>query len=103
MRTPVPSLQFIGEMGVYLPSRDAVKITALDGDRVVDCYAMRSALEAVGGAPGVQETEITRAFERCRDTIEIAAMVKYRRALARTAELKVEAADVVVVLAASVA
>jgi hypothetical protein len=41
-------LQLIGETGVYWPEREALKITAIDGDRVVDCFVMQSALETLG-------------------------------------------------------
>jgi hypothetical protein len=96
-------LQFIGEIGVYLPNRDAVKITAIDGHRVVDCYATRAALETIGCPSLAEGTEMTRAFQRQRDTIEIAAMVKYRRALSPTIQLEIGAADVALVLPSAVA
>jgi hypothetical protein len=92
------SLQFIGESGVYLRVRDDVKITAIDGDRVVDCYATRAALEVIS-CPNVDDgVEVVRAFQRQRDTIEIAAMVKFRRSLAPTYQLEIGAADVAMVL-----
>ena len=96
-------LNFIGDVGVYLPSRDAVKITAIDGDRVIDCYATRSALEAVG-CPGLADgSELIRHFQRHRDNLELAAIVKYRRALTRPTAIEVEAADLAAILPASAA
>jgi hypothetical protein len=87
------SLQFIGEIGVFVPDRDAVRITAVDGDHVVDCYATPSALKAIGCTEHSDGIEVVRNFQRNRDTIEIAAMVKYRRALAPTMVLEVNADD----------
>ena len=61
-------LQFIGEVGVYFPDRDAVKITALDGDRVVDCYTCRRALEGRGRARGLPRTRMRDSSPRvCQD------------------------------------
>jgi hypothetical protein len=73
------SLRFIGDIGVYFPDRDAIKITALSGDEPVDCYAMRSALSEIGCLPDGPLRELIDQFERQRRVIELAAMVKYRR------------------------
>jgi hypothetical protein len=96
------SLTFIGDEGLYLPARDAVKIKAVDGERVIECYVTRSALGAIG-CPDDDGPDLIRHFQRERDTIEIAAMVKYRRALAPTMELNIEAADLACVLPAAAA
>ena len=96
-------LQFIGEVGVYMRDRDAVKILAADGDRIIECYVQRSALDAVG-CPGPEEgAEFIRYFQEHRATFEIAAMVKYRRALKRPVELQIDARDLAAVLPASAA
>lgn len=95
-------INFIGETGVYLPTRDAIKIVALDGERVIYCYVTRSALDAIG-CPDDDEGELLRHFERERGAIEIAAIAKYRRALAPTVEINIEAADLATVLPAAVA
>jgi hypothetical protein len=95
-------INFIGEAGVYLRARDAIKIVALDGERVIDCYVTRSALDAIG-CPDEAGPDLIRHFQRERDAIEIAAMVKYRRALAPTVEINIEAADLATVLPAAVA
>jgi 2-C-methyl-D-erythritol 4-phosphate cytidylyltransferase len=97
------SLTFIGEVGVYLPARDAIKIVATDGDRIVDCYVRRSALNAIGCPQIAFHSELISHFQRNRDTIEIAAMVKYRRALKAPVELQIEAVDLAPVLPASAA
>src|ERR1700744_5053515 len=95
-------LQFIGEVGVYFPAREAVKVTALDGDRVVDCYACRSALEALGCASS-NGPELIRFFQNNRLDIELAAMIKYRRATRPAIEVNVEAADLLELLPATAA
>jgi hypothetical protein len=94
------NIHFIGEAGVYLPTRDAIKIVALDGERVIDCYVNRSALDAIG-CPDDDGLDLIRHFQRERDAVEIAAMAKYRRALAPTVELNIEAADLATVLPAA--
>jgi hypothetical protein len=87
------ALTFIGETGLYLPGRDAIKITALDGDRLVDCFATRSALDAIGCKPAMEPTMMLRQFEKNRMDIEVAAMVKYAGARAPMLIVEVEAAD----------
>jgi hypothetical protein len=91
------SLQFIGDAGVYLPDRDAVKITAIAGDRVIDCCVMRSALDALGCAASSEAMNILKTFEARRIDCEIAALVKYRRATATVIALEITAADLAVV------
>jgi hypothetical protein len=86
------SLQFIGEAGIYLPDRDAVKIVAIAGDRVVDCYVTRSALRAIG-CISTAPREILRTFELRRVDCEIAALVKFRRATTKLVSLEISAAD----------
>jgi hypothetical protein len=89
------SLQFIGDAGVYLPDRDAVKITAIAGDSVIDCYVTRSGLDALGC--NGESLNILRTFETRRLDCEIAAMVKFRRATAKVLALEINAADLAVV------
>ena len=93
-------LVFVGDAGVYLPKRDAIRITAIEGDRVVECLLKASALAALGCPQNASGEEMLRHFERHRDVIEIAAMVKYRRALTPMIEVDVTAADVAMVLPA---
>lgn len=85
-------LRFLGEAGVYLPDRDAVKFTALSGGDALDCFMTRSALEVIGcGASDRPETLITR-FQQNRALLELAATVKYRRSPAGSF-IELEAAD----------
>jgi hypothetical protein len=87
------SLQFIGDAGVYFPERDAVKVTAIAGDSVIDCYVTRSALEAIGCKPTDEAQHIVGQFEKRRLDCEIAAMVKFRRATAKLVSMEITAAD----------
>jgi hypothetical protein len=97
-------LNFTGEAGVYLPARDVVKITAVDGERLVNCYVMRSALNAIGCDEDDDDAPtLLRHFQRERDAVEIAAMVKYRRALLPMSEIEIEASDLATVFPAAAA
>ena len=72
-------LRFLGEAGIYLPDRDAIKFTALSGGDALDCFVTRSALEFIGCiARDGPETLIAR-FQENRALLELAAMVKYQR------------------------
>ena len=73
------SLQFLGETGVYLPQKDAIRITALTVGAHIGCLATRSALEAIGCAPDDPPRKLVDRFEANRVLFEIAAMIKYRR------------------------
>jgi hypothetical protein len=73
------SLQFIGETGVYLPQKDAIRITALAVGSHIGCLATRSALEAIGCTREDPPRMLLDRFEQNRVLFEIAAMIKYRR------------------------
>jgi hypothetical protein len=73
------SLQFLGETGVYLPQKDAIKITALTVGAHIGCLATRSALEAIGCTREDPPRKLVDRFEQNRVLFEIAAMIKYRR------------------------
>ena len=88
------SLQFIGDVGIYFPDRDAIKITALSGHERVDCYAMRSALAEIGCAPHDPMHRLIDRFQERRSVIELAAKVKYRRSALRSAVLAIGKEDV---------
>jgi hypothetical protein len=90
------SLQFVGEAGIYLPDRDAVKIVAIAGDSVIDCYVTQSALKAIG-CDSKEPREILRCFEARRIDCEIAALVKFRRATRKLMSLEITAADLAVI------
>jgi hypothetical protein len=73
------SLQFLGETAVYLPQKDAVRITALAVGAHIGCFATRSALEAIGCTPDDPPLKLVDRFEENRLLFEIAALIKYRR------------------------
>lgn len=73
------SLQFLGETGVYLPQKDAIKITALTPLAHIGCLATRSALSAIGCTREDTPRDLVDRFEKNRILFEIAAMIKYRR------------------------
>ena len=85
-------LRFLGEAGVYLPDRDAVKFTALSGGDALDCYVMRSALEVIGCTAAEGPQALCERFQQNRALIELAATVKYRRSPAGSV-IVLEAAD----------
>jgi hypothetical protein len=70
-------LQFLGEVGVYVPKRDAVKFTALHGENPVACYAKRSALMAFGCHAYDDPMTILRVFEKHRAILERSAALKH--------------------------
>jgi len=76
------SLQFLGETGVYVPDRDAIRITALAVGSHIGCYATRSALEAIGCTRDDPPRKLVDRFEANRLAFELAAMIKYRRSTA---------------------
>ncbi|WP_395014710.1 DUF1488 family protein [Dongia sp.] len=72
-------LQFLGETGVYLPQKDAIRITALTPGAHIGCLATRSALSAIGCTRADTPRDLVDRFEQNRLLFEIAAMIKYRR------------------------
>jgi len=88
------SLQFLGETGVYLPQKDAIRITALAVGTHIGCYATRSALNAIGCSRGDTARALVDRFEEHRLLFEIAAMIKYRRSTnPNVSSLLIEDAD----------
>ena len=85
-------LRFLGEAGVYLPDRDAVKFTALSGGDALDCFVTRSALEVIGCAIGDRPEALIAQFQQSRALIELAARVKYQRSPAGSV-IELEAGD----------
>ena len=71
------SLRFVRDT-VYLPERDAVKTTALDGGMVVPCLATRSALIVLGCTDRDGPERMVEKFEHHRPMIESAALFKHR-------------------------
>jgi hypothetical protein len=72
-------LQFVGETAVYLPQKDAIRITALTVGAHIGCFATRSALSAIGCSRADTPRDLVDRFEKNRLLFEIAAMIKYRR------------------------
>jgi hypothetical protein len=87
------TLQFIGEAGIYLPAIDAIKFTALTAGSHIDCYATRSALTAVGCALEDPPRRLLQKFEENRLSMEIAAIIKYRRSTQVLTAVRIEAQD----------
>jgi hypothetical protein len=70
-------LRFVRDT-VYLPDRDAVKTTAIDGQRVVPCVTTRSALILLGCTDRDGPDRMVEKFEHHRPMIEHAAVFKHR-------------------------
>jgi hypothetical protein len=71
-------LRFVRDT-VYLPGRDAVKTTAIDGSIVVPCLATRSALIVLGCTDRDGPERMVQKFEHHRPMIESAAVYKHRQ------------------------
>jgi hypothetical protein len=71
------SLRFVRD-AIYLPERDAVKTTAIDGSRVVPCLATRAALIVLGCTDRDGPERMVEKFEHHRPMIESAAVFKHR-------------------------
>jgi hypothetical protein len=71
------SLRFVRDT-VYLPERDAVRTTAIDGSIVVPCLATRSALVVLGCTDRDGPERMVQKFEHHRPMIERAAAFKHR-------------------------
>jgi hypothetical protein len=87
-------LRFIGELDVYFPDRDAIRVFARDSSYEVECYATRSTLEELGCRSNDGIEEQLKLFERNRETVDLAAMIKYRRALCRMPALEIRREDI---------
>jgi hypothetical protein len=72
------SLQFIRDVGVYVPDKDAVKFTAVDGRLAILCYARRSSLIALGCEPMDDADKLCTVFERQRAVFERTATQIYK-------------------------
>jgi hypothetical protein len=74
------ALNHIGDIGIYLPDSGSIKFTALDRHRVVACYAMESALDALGCTPRDGLHAMVARFEEVRPLLERLADIKHRAA-----------------------
>jgi CheY-like chemotaxis protein len=63
-------LRFVGDVGIYLPDRDAIVFTALDGHLPVACRVSRSALTALGLSFRATPTELVDGFHAVRNFLE---------------------------------
>jgi hypothetical protein len=64
------SLRFTDEAGVYIPSKDAIKFTAVEQGAIVPCYVRRSTLIVLGCHPFADAEQLCSAFERQRALFE---------------------------------
>jgi hypothetical protein len=87
------ALQFLSEVGVYIPRRDAVKFTALTPSSHIECFTTRSALAAIGCTVSDSPRELIDRFQQNRLSIEIAAIIKYRRSTAKPKALDIAGED----------
>lgn len=74
------ALHHIGDIGIYLPDRGAIKFTALDDRQVVECYATQSALDALGCTPRDGLHAMVARFEEVRPLFQRLIDIKHRTA-----------------------
>jgi hypothetical protein len=86
------TLQFIGDAGIYVPQKDAIKVTALHGCGPVPCFVKRSALVALGCRPTDDPVTMLDVFEKHRERAEKVAARKF--ANCHLTEIIVSAGDV---------
>jgi len=70
-------LRFVGDVGIYLPDRDAIVFTALDGRMAVACRVRRSALTALGCSFRATPGELLDGFQSVRKFVERIARFKW--------------------------
>jgi len=70
-------LRFVGDVGIYLPDRDAIVFTALDGRLPVACRVRRSALTALGCSFRATPQELVDGFQAVRKFLERIARFKW--------------------------
>ena len=70
-------LRFVGDVGIYLPDRDAIVFTALDGRMPVACRVRRSALTALGCSFRATPQELVDGFQSVRKFLERIARFKW--------------------------
>jgi CheY-like chemotaxis protein len=70
-------LRFVGDVGIYLPDRDAIVFTALDGRLPVACRVRRSALAALGCSFRATPQELVDGFQAVRKFLERVARFKW--------------------------
>jgi hypothetical protein len=70
-------LKFVGDIGLYLPDKDAIKFTALDGNTVVGCLVRTSTLAALGARDSDGPKELVDRFHVHRNLLERVARCKW--------------------------
>jgi hypothetical protein len=70
-------LKFVGDIGLYLPDRDVIRFTALNGRTIIGCYVGTSALDALGGSKADSPMELVDRFHRYRDLFQRVARFKW--------------------------
>jgi len=70
-------LRFLGDVGIYLPDRDAIAFTAVDGHMPVACRVRRSALTALGCSFRATPSELIDGFQSVRKVVERIARFKW--------------------------
>jgi CheY-like chemotaxis protein len=75
--TGAAMLRFVGDVGIYLPDRDAIVFTALDGRTPVACRVRRSALTALGCRFQATPQELVDGFQSVRSFLERIARIKW--------------------------
>lgn len=71
-------LRFVGDVGIYLPDRDAIVFTALDGRMPVACRVRRSALTALGCSFRATPGELVDGFQSVRKFLERVVRFKWK-------------------------
>lgn len=92
-------LRFVGDVGIYLPDRDAIGFTALDGRTPVACRVRRSALTALGCGFQATPQDLVDGFQSMRKFLERIARFKWNtgriaRGLNHQPVVNIEDADI---------
>jgi CheY-like chemotaxis protein len=92
-------LRFVGDVGIYLPDRDSIVFTALDGRMPVACRVRRSALTALGCNFRATPSELVDGFQSVRKFLERIVRFKWKtgriaRGVNRQPVVNIEDADI---------
>jgi hypothetical protein len=64
------ALTYLGDVGVYLPDKEVIQFTAMDGGRPVLCFVSRAALIKNGANPLADVVALLVYFEANRPQFE---------------------------------
>ena len=67
------ALEFLGDVGIYLPAEDGIKLTAFEDGRLREYVVTRAALIAAGANPRMDPAALLNFFEQNRQLLEAAA------------------------------